>query len=78
MNEIIDTHTLAVFLCLAPTMAFFGGFVVGLTWRVLKASARDGTDRYYPRPGTQPTRPDGFKPFRKHPDMLIEDESKNP
>lgn len=64
-------------LCTAPCLAFWGGVAAGMMYSSFIANDRDSSRRY-PRPGTQPQRPEGFKPFRKHPDMLIEDETKKP
>lgn len=46
-----------------------GGIAIGLMWRVFRENDRDSTARH-PRPGTQPIRPEGLKPYRKSPDML--------
>jgi hypothetical protein len=61
-----DTQLLVAILCISPLLTF------GLcaVWRILELNSRDGDTKRYPRPGTHPERPDGFKPFRKHPDML--------
>lgn len=57
---------------------FFGGFSVGFMLNIFRANERDSSRRL-PRPGTEPTRPERFKPFRRHPDMLAsDDETKNP
>lgn len=42
----------------------------------LRIQHREADTRRFPRPGTHPERPKGFKPFRKHPDMLtkVDDE----
>lgn len=68
-----DTQLLVAVLCISPLVTF------GLcaVWRVLELNARESDTRRYPRPGTQPFRPESkIKPFRKHPDMLtkIDDE----
>jgi hypothetical protein len=67
-----DTQLLFAVLCLSPLVSF----ALCAVWRALELNARDSDTKRYPRPGTHPTRPDGFKPFRKHPDMLtkIDDE----
>ena len=54
----------------AMCMMFACGIFVGLFWRVLVRIERDGDTRRFPRPGTHLERPEGFKPFRRHPDML--------
>jgi hypothetical protein len=61
-----DTQLLVAILCISPLLTF------GLcaVWRILELNSRDGDTKRYPRPGTHPERPDGFKQFRKHPDML--------
>jgi hypothetical protein len=67
-----DTQLLVAVLCISPLVTF------GLcaVWRILELNSRDSDTRRYPRPGTHPERPDGFKPFKRHPDMLkkIDDE----
>lgn len=63
-------------LVAAMCMTFLGGLAVGLMWRVFREDDRSSTNRF-PRPGTQPTRPEGLKPYRKSHDMLT-DESKKP
>jgi hypothetical protein len=46
-------------------------------WNALKRTRRDGTDRYNPRPGSQPFRPDSkVKPFKRSRDMLNGDSLK--
>ena len=70
-----DTQLLIAVLCISPLVSF------GLcaVWRILELNARESDTRRYPRPGTQPHRPEGFKPFRKHPVMLVPpDETKKP
>jgi hypothetical protein len=61
-----DSQLLFAVLCLSPLVSF----ALCIFWRVLWLNARESDTRRYPRPGTHPKRPDGFKPFRKHPDML--------
>lgn len=64
----------------AMCICFNGGFLVGTMWWTFRANERDSTARF-PRPGTQPQRPEGFKPFKRHPDMLAPidpDETKKP
>ena len=67
-----DTQLLVAVLCISPLVSF------GLcaVWHILQLNAKEGDTKRFPRPGTHPERPDGFKPFRKHPDMLtkIDDE----
>jgi len=67
-----EIQLLVAILCISPLVTF------GLcaVWRVLELNSREGDTRRFPRPGTHPERPDGFKPFRKHPDMLtkVDDE----
>lgn len=63
----------------AMCMMFSGGVIVGVFWRGLRRQAHEGTDRFNPRPGTQPFRPKSrLKPFHRSPDMLTDNESKNP
>ena len=62
-------------LIAAMTLSFLAGFLSGYFGKQLRRSKRDGTDRYDPRPGSQPFRPDSkLKPFKKSPDMCVEDE----
>jgi len=68
-----DTQLLIALLCISPLLTF------GLcaVWRILELNSRDGDTKRYPRPGTQPFRPESkIKPFKKSPDMLtkIDDE----
>lgn len=67
-----DTQLLFAVLCLSPLVSF----ALCAVWRTLELNARDSDTKRYPRPGTNPDRPEGFKPFRKHPDMLkkVDDE----
>lgn len=64
-------------LCTTILLGFIGGWLVGFMTGVFKFEDRNSTNRF-PRPGTEPTRPDGFKPFRRHPDMLAPPEQKTP
>lgn len=65
----------AIFLlCGYPILLGVIFAVLGWFWRSLELNYRDGDTKRYPRDGTQPTRPERFKPFRKHPDMLTKDE----
>jgi hypothetical protein len=65
-------------ILIALCVAFLGGVLVGAFWRVFRDEDRSSTDRY-PRPGTQPFRPESkIRPFRRSVDMLTEDESKPP
>jgi len=69
---------LIMLLCTAPCLAFWGGVAAGMMYSQFVYEDRESSRRH-PRPGTQPTRPEGFKPFRKHPDMLVPpDENKKP
>lgn len=44
-------------------------------WRILELNARESDTKRFPsRPGTEPARPDRFKPYRRHPDMLTRDD----
>lgn len=68
-----DTQLLVAILCISPLVTF------GLcaVWRILELNSRDGDTRRYPRPGTEPYRPESkIKPFRKSSDMLtkVDDE----
>jgi hypothetical protein len=68
-----DTQLLVAILCISPLVTF------GLcaVWRILELNSRDGDTKRYPRPGTEPFRPESkIKPFRKSSDMLtkIDDE----
>lgn len=68
-----ETQLLIAILCISPLVTF------GLcaVWRVLELNQRDGDTRRYPRPGTQPFKPESkIKPLRKSSDMLtkIDDE----
>ena len=65
---------IATVLCAAPCIAFWGGVFVGLMYSNFVYEDRTDTNRF-PRPGTQSTRPERFKPFRRHPDMLVEEEN---
>lgn len=68
-----DELILLIALCLSP----FVSFALCAVWRVLELNARENDTRRYPRPGTEPYRPESkIKPFRKSSDMLtkIDDE----
>lgn len=59
----------------AMFLSFLAGFLSGYFGKLLTRSKRDGTDRYDPRPGTQPFKPDSkLKPFKRSKDMCIDDE----
>jgi hypothetical protein len=61
----------AIFLlCGYPVLMAIICSIVGWFWCLLRTNARESDTRRYPRPGTHPERPAGFRPFRKHPDML--------
>jgi len=65
-------------LCAAPCLAFWGGVAACMMYSQFAYEDRESTARH-PRPGTQPQRPDGFKPFKRSPDMLAPpDEKKKP
>lgn len=68
-----ESHLLIALLCIMPIVCFG----ICAFWRGLELNARESDTRRYPRPGTEPFRPESkIKPFRKHPDMLtkIDDE----
>ena len=68
-----DTQLLFAVLCLSPLVSF----ALCAVWRTLELNSREGDTRRYPRPGTQPFRPESkIKPFRKSSDMLtkVDDE----
>lgn len=62
-----DTHLLIAVLCISPLVSF----TLCAVWRTLELNARESDTRRYPRPGTEPFRPDSkLKKWRNHPDML--------
>jgi hypothetical protein len=61
-----DIEALFLAICLMPAITS----LVCIFACELRIQHRDSDTRRFPRPGTHPERPDGFKPFRKHPDML--------
>lgn len=72
MNESETIAIMCFAFCLLPAiMLAVCGF-----WRILELNSRDGDTKRYPRPGTEPFRPESkIKPFRKSSDMLkIDDE----
>lgn len=75
----MNDTTLLGLLCSTFLIGFMGGWIIGFMMGVFKFEDRESSKRY-PRPGTEPTRPERFKPYRRHPDMLKpdNDESKNP
>lgn len=66
-------------LCGYPILLAVIFAVLGWFWCAMKVIYRDSDTRRFPRPGTQPQRPERFKPYRRHPDMLTDDdETKTP
>jgi len=66
----------AIFLlCGYPVLIAVIFLIIAWFWRNMELSARENDTKRYPRYGTQPTRPERFKPYRRHPDMLAPDES---
>jgi hypothetical protein len=73
MNESETIAILCFSFCLMPAMLF----AICAVWRVLELNSREGDTRRYPRPGTQPFKPESkIKPFKRSSDMLkkIDDE----